>query len=46
MLMIDFAKATVSNDESSYSKLFRIKHEHILCYAKNIEIIEITGNPI
>ena len=28
---------------SSDSKLFRIKHEHILCYSKNIEVIEIKG---
>ncbi|MBC3803661.1 site-specific DNA-methyltransferase [Acetobacterium fimetarium] len=31
---------------SSDSKLFRIKHEHILCYAKNIVEIEIKGVPI
>lgn len=31
---------------SSDSKLFRIKHEHILCYAKNIENININGVPI
>jgi adenine-specific DNA-methyltransferase len=31
---------------SSDSKLFRIKHEHILCYAKNINNITILGVPI
>jgi adenine-specific DNA-methyltransferase len=31
---------------SSDSKLFRIKHEHIFCYARNINFIEIKGNPI
>lgn len=31
---------------SSDSKLFRIKHEHILCYSKNINLVEIIGTPI
>lgn len=31
---------------SSDSKLFRIKNEHILCFAKNIENVEIKGVPI
>ena len=31
---------------SSDSKLFRIKHEHILCYSKNINLVEIIGIPI
>ena len=31
---------------SSDSKLFRIKHEHILCYAQNIEKVNIIGTPI
>lgn len=31
---------------SSDSKLFRIKHEHILCYTKNINNITILGVPI
>lgn len=31
---------------SSDSKLFRIKHEHIVCFAKNIIEIEISGTPI
>lgn len=31
---------------SSDSKLFRIKHEHILCYARSINLIEIIGIPI
>ena len=31
---------------SSDSKLFRIKHEHILCYSKNIDFIKIMGTPV
>lgn len=31
---------------SSDSKLFRIKHEHIICYAKDINNLKITGVPI
>ena len=31
---------------SSDSKLFRIKHEHILCYSKFIEYVNIIGVPI
>ena len=31
---------------SSDSKLFRIKHEHILCYSKNFELVEIKGTQI
>jgi adenine-specific DNA-methyltransferase len=31
---------------SSDSKLFRIKHEHILCYSKNIDFVDINGVPI
>lgn len=31
---------------SSDSKLFRIKHEYVLCYAKNKEKVEINGNEI
>lgn len=31
---------------SSDSKLFRIKHEYILCYSKQIENLNIMGNPI
>ena len=31
---------------SSDSKLFRIKNEHIICFAKNIEHVEIKGVPI
>lgn len=28
---------------SSDSKLFRIKHEHILCYCKNLELLTVNG---
>ena len=42
----DLIWANKEGGGSSDSKLFRIKHEHILCYAKNIDLIEITGNPI
>ncbi len=31
---------------SSDSKLFRIKHEHIICYAKQIENVNIIGVPV
>jgi adenine-specific DNA-methyltransferase len=31
---------------SSDSKLFRIKHEHIICYAKSIEFVDIIGVPV
>ena len=30
----------------SDSKFFRVKHEYILCYARNIEALEIIGIPI
>ena len=31
---------------SSDSRLFRIKHEHILCFSKQIDLVNILGNPI
>ena len=31
---------------SSDSRLFRIKHEHIVCYSKKIDLISILGDPI
>ena len=31
---------------SSDSKMFRLKHEYILCYSRNIDYIEITGIPV
>jgi adenine-specific DNA-methyltransferase len=31
---------------SSDSRLFRIKHEHIVCYSKKINLISILGDPI
>lgn len=31
---------------SSDSKMFRLKHEYILCYSRNIDNIEITGTPV
>ena len=42
----DLIWANKEGGGSSDSKLFRIKHEHILCYSKNIENIEINGVPI
>lgn len=42
----DLIWANKEGGGSSDSKLFRIKHEHILCYAKNIELINIIGVPI
>lgn len=31
---------------SSDSRLFRIKHEHIVCYSKKIDLTSILGDPI
>ena len=31
---------------SSDSKLFRLKHEYILCYCKQIELVEVIGLPV
>ena len=42
----DLIWANKEGGGSSDSKLFRIKHEHILCYAKNIELVSIKGIPI
>ncbi|MEG1550908.1 MAG: site-specific DNA-methyltransferase, partial [Oscillospiraceae bacterium] len=39
----DLIWANKEGGGSSDSKLFRIKHEHILCYSKNIEYLEIAG---
>ena len=42
----DLVWANKEGGGSSDSKLFRIKHEHILCYAKNIRLAEIIGVPV
>ncbi len=42
-LVADLIWANREGGGSSDSKLFRIKHEHILCYAKNIELVDIEG---
>lgn len=42
----DLIWANKEGGGSSDSKLFRIKHEHIICYSKNINEIEILGVPI
>ena len=42
----DLIWANKEGGGSSDSKLFRIKHEHIICYAKNIENVEIIGIPV
>ena len=42
----DLVWANKEGGGSSDSKLFRIKNEHIICYAKNIELVEIKGTPI
>lgn len=39
----DLIWANKEGGGSSDSKLFRIKHEHIICYAKNIDSVEIRG---
>ena len=45
-LVADLIWANKEGGGSSDSKLFRIKHEHICCYAKNISNVKIIGNPI
>lgn len=42
----DLIWANKEGGGSSDSKLFRIKHEHILCFAKNIEFTEVVGIPV
>ena len=42
----DLIWANKEGGGSSDSKLFRIKHEHILCFTKNIEKLEIVGIPV
>ena len=42
----DLIWANKEGGGSSDSRLFRIKHEHILCYSKNIEKLSIIGVPI
>ncbi len=42
----DLIWANKEGGGSSDTKLFRIKHEHIICYAKNIDELEIKGVPI
>lgn len=39
----DLIWANKEGGGSSDSKLFRIKHEHIICYAKNVDLVEIKG---
>ena len=42
----DLIWANKEGGGSSDSKLFRIKHEHILCFSKNIINVEINGVPV
>ncbi len=42
----DLIWANKEGGGSSDSKLFRIKHEHILCFAQNIDNIAISGVPV
>ncbi len=42
----DLIWANKEGGGSSDSKLFRVKHEHIICYAKDISQLSITGIPI
>lgn len=42
----DLIWANKEGGGSSDSKLFRIKHEHIVCYAKECSLLEIQGAPI
>ena len=39
----DLIWANKEGGGSSDSKLFRIKHEHIICYSKRIELVNIKG---
>lgn len=39
----DLIWANKEGGGSSDSKLFRIKHEHVICYAKNVDLVEIKG---
>lgn len=41
--LVDLIWSNKEGGGSSDSKLFRIKHEHILCYSKNVSKIEIKG---
>ena len=41
--VVDLIWTNKEGGGSSDSKLFRIKHEHILCYCKNLELIEVNG---
>ena len=42
----DLIWANKEGGGSSDSSLFRIKHEHIICFAKDIDNLEIVGVPI
>ena len=42
----DLIWANKEGGGSSDSRLFRIKNEHILCFTRNIEAVEIKGVPI
>ena len=42
----DLIWANKEGGGSSDSKLFRIKNEHILCFARNIDNVEVKGVPI
>ena len=42
----DLIWANKEGGGSSDSKLFRIKHEHILCYSRNVDNVKIIGIPI
>lgn len=42
----DLVWANKEGGGSSDSRLFRIKHEHILCFAKDIDSVDIQGVPV
>ena len=42
----DLVWANKEGGGSSDSRLFRIKHEHILCFAKSIDSVNIQGIPV
>lgn len=45
-LVADLIWSNKEGGGSSDTKYFRIKHEHILCFSKNFEIVEVLGTEI
>ena len=45
-LVADLIWSNKEGGGSSDTKYFRIKHEHILCFSKNLEVVEVLGTEI